>query len=501
MSLNLALVYTRAICGINAPLVSVEVHISPGLPKFSIVGLPEAAVKESKDRVRSAIINSLFQFPATRITVNLGPADLPKQGARFDLAIAIALLLATRQLSCSTIHQYELTGELALDGSLRDVSGILPIAIASAQSGRALITSTNNAEEAVLSKQVTAYGAKHLLSVCAHLNGSATLKKQTKKKHVIIQQKYRDLSDVQGQANARRALEIAAAGKHSLLFNGPPGCGKTMLASRLPGILPPLEDADALTVAALYSITQAGFDVQNWGIHAFRTPHHSASTAALVGGGNPPKPGEISLAHKGVLFLDELPEFSRQVLEALREPLEAGSICISRASHQAIFPSDFQLIAAMNPCPCGYAQEKNERCDCTPEKINRYQAKLSGPFLDRIDMHVTLSKLPIDMLFDRKKCAESSQSVRARVIKADRMQIERQEKPNAKLSDADLKIHCALTPKLNKLLISALDKLGLSARAAQRCLKVARTIADLSHNTDIQEADLLEALSYRHVKV
>jgi magnesium chelatase family protein len=496
--MSLAIIYSRGRSGIDAPLVTVETHISNGLPSLSIVGLPETAVKESKDRVRSAIINSHFDFPAQRITINLAPADLPKDGGRFDLAIALGILAASGQIPRKDLEHYECVGELSLGGELRSIAGILPIAIQSRNSLRKLILPYANTEEGALIKEIELIPAKHLLEICAHLNGQHIIPTQHHVKQAIETYSDHDLSDVHGQYHVKRALEIAAAGAHNLLMLGPPGTGKSMIASRLSTILPLLTEQQAQETAALASISNQGVNVKTWLIPPFRAPHHTASAAALVGGGSNPRPGEISLAHNGTLFLDELPEFDRKVLEVLREPLETGQITISRANNQANFPARFQLIAAMNPCPCGYLGDASGRCHCTSEQINRYRAKISGPLLDRIDIHLDVPRVPHEIL--RKGSPdgeESSLTIRARVIAARNIAFTRSGKANSALTTKEVNVHCVLTDASHKILEQAMDKFGLSNRAYHRILKLARTIADLAHSPDIQISHLSEAISYR----
>ena len=492
--MNLALVYSRTNDGINAPQVSVEVHLGNGLPGFSIVGLPEMAVKESKDRVRAAIINSNFEFPARRITVNLAPADIPKDGGRFDLPIALGILAASGQLAEKDLSQYEFIGELSLGGQLREVKGVLPTAYAANKANRALFVPQKNADEAGLIKTLNVYGVHHLLQICAHLKGTESLIPHQLKTATTDPQYDKDLSDVKGQFQAKRALEIAAAGGHNLLMTGPPGTGKTMLAARLATILPPMTEAEALEAATIASISDQGFDVKNWGLRTVRDPHHTSSGVALVGGGAKVRPGEISLAHHGILFLDELVEFDRKVLDVLREPLETGKITISRAARQATYPAQFQLIAAMNPCPQGCDTQAS--CECSLEQKRRYREKLSAPFLDRIDLQIDVLRLPHQDLQKPEK-SETSEQVRARVVRAREKQLQRQQKANRFLENKDIERYCQVSSGDQALLSQIMDKFNLSARAYHRILKVARTIADLDDSLDIQTAHISEAVSYR----
>ncbi len=493
--MELAVIFSRALVGLEAPLVRVEVHLANGLPAFHIVGMPETSVRESRERVRAALLNSHFEFPDRRITVSLAPADLPKGGGRFDLPIALGILAASGQLPQPALQAHEFLGELALDGGLRSVPGVLSAAREARSSSRALVVPADCAERAAHQPGSTVLGAPDLLSLCAHLNGRQALAPAVATAP-DEGSRYPDLADISGQSLARRALEITAAGGHNLLLTGPPGTGKTLLASRLPGILPPPGTEEALLGLALQELHPGGQTAASFQ-RPFRSPHHSCSAVALVGGGNRLQPGEISLAHGGVLFLDELPEFSRHALEMLRQPLESGEITLSRANRKTRYPARFQLVAAMNPCPCGYLGDANRACHCSPEQVQRYRSRLSGPLLDRIDLHTEVPRIPADELLESSTCGEDSATVRGRVCAARERQLARQGCANAELSARQLARRCGLDGPLRRYLAQAADGLQLSPRALHRSLRVARTLADLAGVERVAEEHLAEALAYR----
>lgn len=493
-----ALVYSRALAGMSAPLVEVEAHLSNGLPAFNIVGLPDTEVKESRDRVRAAIVQSGFEFPAKKITVNLAPADLPKESGRFDLPIAIGILAASGQIPAELLKNYELAGELGLSGQIRAVRGVIAMAWAAQQAQRAFILPATNRQQAALLHEATLYSATNLAEVAAHFNQIAPLQAITPENTAPFAETtpdYPDMADIRGQQTARLALEIAASGGHSLLMSGPPGTGKSMLAQRLPGILPPLSNEELISVWSLQSLlssTQQHFSRER----PFRTPHHTASAVALVGGGTDPRPGEISRAHHGVLFLDELPEFDRKALEILREPLENGEIHISRAARQVTYPASFQLIAAMNPCPCGYLGHPKITCRCSTDAVARYRHKISGPLLDRIDLIIEVPSLSSEELFATTH-GESSADIRKRVLLARQRQYQRQGKVNAQLNNKELEQVAQIHQEAKMVLTQILEKLSLSARSFHRLLRIARTLADMTGDSHVDTKHILRAVSFR----
>lgn len=496
--MSLATVASRALNALTADAVSVEVHLAPGLPGWTVVGLPEGAVREAKDRVRAAIVQCGYEIPARRITVNLAPADLPKEGGRFDLAMALGILVASGQVPGDALAGVEVLGELSLSGAVRGIRGALPAAIRCRQEGRALLLPSENLAEAGLVRELPLHAADALGPLCSALHAGALPEAgPLAAPPATHRQPIPDLQDVAGQPQARRALEIAAAGAHSLLMIGPPGSGKSMLAQRLPGILPPLTESDALEVGAIQSVA-GSFDAPSWGIPPFRAPHHTTSAVALAGGGQIPRPGECSLSHAGTLFLDELPEWRRDALEVLREPLETGRIRISRAARSAEFPARFQLVAAMNPCPCGYLGDGERACVCTPEQISRYRARLSGPMLDRIDLHVPVPRVPIAALSrNASEPAEDSDTIRQRVCAARDRQWQRQACTNAGLDAESLARHAHLDEAAQALLLQTVERLRLSMRSYHRIQRVARSIADLAGAPTVDITHVAEAVQYR----
>ncbi|MDR2365515.1 MAG: YifB family Mg chelatase-like AAA ATPase [Zoogloeaceae bacterium] len=502
----LASLWCRGVDGLRAPRVRVEAHLEPGVPLFTLVGLPDTEVKEARDRVRAAIRNSGFDFPLGRITVNLAPADLPKESGRYDLPIALGILAASGQLPAPVLNgqfqTYEFAGELSLSGDLQPIRGAFAMALFSQQETDAegksaptrFVLPAESAEEAALAEAGEALGAKSLLEVCAWLAGQGELV-QARAKSAGAPPVFPDMADIKGQAQARRVLEIAAAGGHSLLMFGPPGSGKSMLAARLPGLMPPLDDAAARESAAVLSLA-GRFDPAQFRVRPYRAPHATASAVALVGGGSPPRPGEISLATQGILFLDEFPEFDRKVLESLREPLERGQIHIARAARHATFPARFQLAAAMNPCPCGWQGHPNGRCHCSPDQIQRYRSRISGPILDRMDLLIEVPALPAETLA-QSGGGENSARVRVRVEAATARQMQRQGMVNARLGPENIERYAAISQEATNLLTHAAARLDLTARSWHRVIKVARTIADLADSPGIEKNHLAEALQYR----
>lgn len=500
--MSLAIVYTRANQGVDAPLVTVETHLSNGLPALNMVGLPETAVKESRERVRSAILNAGLEFPARRITINLAPADIPKSGGRYDLAIALSILAASGQVPAKKLADIEILGELALAGDVRAVQGVVPAVIAARDAGRCLMVPSANADEATLVRNASSVGVDTLRNAFLHFNGKPLSPMPERTLPAQTMAGITEISSVRGQVLAKRALLIAAAGGHNMLMVGPPGTGKTLLANAIPGLLPSLSESDALAVAAVRSVAGVRFEAADWACAPFRAPHHGASAVAIVGGGRHITPGEVTLAHAGILFLDELTEFKRHVLESLREPLEAGMITISRAEYRVSYPARFQLIAAMNPCPCGYAGDERGFCRCTPERIARYLEKISGPLLDRIDVHVQIGRLSSEELRRPPKTPEpDSAQLREQVTQCRQTQFVRQGCLNRELDAERLDEFCPMQPAAESLIQQSMEKLHLSARACHRMIKLSRTLADLDGEEIISASHVAQAAAFRHFAV